>query len=267
MSIFSWAIFLLGALLLFARMPSEGSKTKVFVIGLNKTGTTSLGDVLRILGYRRLGWGDFVSRKLFHDWYSGNLEPLIKYTTEYDAFEDLPWPFVYQEMATLYPDAKFILSVRANEEVWWKSISRHTARRYWIGHELTYGSYSAANDKDAYIDLYLQHQQSVRQFFKDQPERLLDLNIDKGADWATLCNFLGCQSMPQSPFPKSNTQTSFLNADYIGFFEKWDNMVNFLESQIVSYWYYNGHPKFIPGKAIGLRSYSQGPVEVLSEKR
>lgn len=248
-------------------MSSTSPTPKVFVVGLNKTGTTSLGDALRFVGYRRLGWGDFTSRKLFHDWYSGNLEPLIKCTTEYDAFEDLPWPFVYQEMAALYPDSKFILSTRANAEVWWKSISRHTARRVWIGHELTYGSYSAAEDKDGYIDLYLRHQQDVRQFFKDQPGRLLDLNIDEGADWTTLCEFLGCKSVPQSPFPKSNSKTSFLNADYTGFFEAWDNMVNALESQFVSYWYYNGHPKFIPGKVMGQRIPRQSSSEALSAER
>jgi hypothetical protein len=234
-------------------MTLSKSKPKVFVIGLNKTGTTSVGDALHQLGYRRLGWGDFTSRKLFHDWYSGNLEPLVKYTTEYDAFEDLPWPFVYQEMAALYTDAKFILSVRANEEVWWKSISRHTARRVWIGHELTYGSYSAAKDKEAYINLYRQHQQDVCQFFEDKPGRLLHLNIDESANWKPLCDFLNHDFVPNSPFPMSNSKSSFLNADYVGFFEAFDKIVNALESHIVSYWYYNGHPKFVPGKAIGQR--------------
>lgn len=41
-------------------------------------------------------------------------------------------------MAAIYPDAKFILSVRGNEEIWWRSIARHTEKRL-----LTYGSYSA----------------------------------------------------------------------------------------------------------------------------
>src|SRR5947208_12869418 len=111
-------------------MSTESTKPKVFVIGLNKTGTTSLGNALRILGYRKQGWGDFVSRKLFHDWYSGNLQPLIQYSTKY-----LPWPFAYEEMAAIYPDAKFILSVRGNEEIWWPSIARHTEKRLWIGHK------------------------------------------------------------------------------------------------------------------------------------
>ena len=269
MGVLSWAILLFIAVLLvirkLSRKSSVAQKTKVFVIGLNKTGTTSLGDALHILGYRRFGWYDFKSRKLFHDWYSDNLDPMIKYTMEFDAFEDLPWPFVYQEMATLYPDAKFVLSLRANEEVWWKSISRHTARRIWIGHHLVYGSYSAAEDKDAYINLYVRHQQQVHKYFKDQPERLLEINIDKGGDWTTLCDFLDISSIPQSPFPKSNSKGSILNADHAGFFEAWDNLESFIERLVVYYWYYGGHPKFIPGKAIGQRSRSQSlsdkPIE------
>jgi len=252
-----WSICLLAILLFLTNMSRESTKPKVFVIGLNKTGTTSLGNALRILGYRKLGWGDFVSRKLFHDWYSGNLQPLIQYSTVYEAFEDLPWPFVYEEMAVLYPDAKFILSLRANEEVWWRSIARHTEKRVWIGHKLTYGSYSATNDKAAYIDLYLSHRQRVHDFFKDQPGRLLELNIDETGKWDKLCEFLTCDAVPKSAFPKSNTKNSFANADPTGFLKAWDNLLSSLESLIVSHWYYNGHPQFIPGRAIGQRSHSQ----------
>jgi hypothetical protein len=251
MNYMPWTICLLAILLLLANRSTESTKPKVFVIGLNKTGTTSLGNALQILGYRKLGWGDFISRKLFHDWYSGNLQSLIQYSTKYDAFEDLPWPFAYKEMAALYPDAKFILSVRANEEIWWRSIARHTEKRVWIGHKLTYGSYSATKDKAAYIDLYLSHQQRVRGFFKNQPERLLEINIDESANWNKLCDFLGCSTVPKLAFPKSNTKNSFLNADPTGFLRAWDNFLSSLETVIVSHWYYNGHPKFVPGKATG----------------
>ena len=266
MNYMPWTICLLTILLL-ANTSTESTKPKVFVIGLNKTGTTSLGNALRILGYRTLGWGDFISRKLFHDWYSGNLQPLIQCSTKYDAFEDLPWPFAYEEMTTIYPDAKFILTVRENEETWWQSIARHTEKRVWIGHKLIYGSYFATNDKATYIELYLSHRQRVHEFFKNQPERLLEVNIDdESANWDKLCEFLGCSTVPKSAFPKSNTKNSFLNADPTGFFRAWDQFLSSLETMIVSHWYYNGHPKFILGKTTGQRLCSQNSPSLPSSE-
>jgi hypothetical protein len=44
--------------------PRISTKPKVFVIGLSKTGTTSMGDALAQLNYTRLGWSDIYSRYL-----------------------------------------------------------------------------------------------------------------------------------------------------------------------------------------------------------
>lgn len=64
--------------------------SKIFIIGLSKTGTTSLGDAFSILGYKRLGWKEIRSRELVHTWYNKDLGPLIEQTRYYDIFEDLP---------------------------------------------------------------------------------------------------------------------------------------------------------------------------------
>jgi hypothetical protein len=50
--------------------PPPGLKPKIFVIGLSKTGTTSIGDALEMLGYRRLGWRDIRSQHMVHTWVS-----------------------------------------------------------------------------------------------------------------------------------------------------------------------------------------------------
>jgi hypothetical protein len=91
-------------------------RPKVFVIGLSKTGTTSVGDALARLCFHRLGWEDIRSRFLFRSYMRGDISPFISLTQYYEAFEDLPWALVYQDMAHLYPDAKFILTLRANEQ-------------------------------------------------------------------------------------------------------------------------------------------------------
>lgn len=227
-------------------------KPKVFVVGLNKTGTTSLGDALWTLGYKRLGWKDILSRKLFHDWYSGNLRHLIGLSRTYDAFEDLPWSFMYEEMAEMYPDAKFILSVRSSEEKWWRSIYVHVNRNGWIGHELLYGSQFASNDtKEDFLSVYRNHNEAVREYFSDQPGRLLELRIDDGLRWEELCQFLGKIEVPMQSFPKSNPKDKWSNVDYFRIFYVWGYFVNWAETNMAKYWHYGGK---IPRAAPSLRS-------------
>jgi hypothetical protein len=198
-------------------------RPKVFVIGLSKTGTTSLGDALELLSYRRTGWEDIRSRFLFRSYTRGDLSFLVDRTFEFDAFEDLPWSLVYREMASLYPDAKFILTLRKSEDAWLKSIKRHTKCREWDGHEIIYGAKEATGNEVAYLDAYRNHTDSVREFFTSpqQTGRLLEFVIDqpeisKGEKWSRLCEFLGLSdsltmAIRQLDFPWSNATRSEQN--------------------------------------------------------
>lgn len=146
----------------------------------------------------------------------GDLTFLIDRTFEFDAFEDLPWSLIYREMATLYSDAKFILTLRKSEDVWLKSIKRHTEDRKWDGHEIVYGAEEATGNEGAYLDAYRNHTDSVREFFSSpsQQGRLMEFVIDqpeisKGEKWSRLCEFLGLsnsmtKTMRQMEFPHSN---------------------------------------------------------------
>jgi hypothetical protein len=195
-------------------------RPKVFVIGLSKTGTTSLGDALELLSYRRTGWEDIRSRFLFRAYMRGDLTFLIDRTFEFDAFEDLPWSLVYREMATLYSDAKFILTLRKSEDAWLKSIKRHTEGRKWDGHEIVYGAEEATGSEGVYLDAYRNHTDSVREFFSSpsQQGRLMEFVIDqpeisKGEKWSRLCEFLGLSDsmtkmIRQMDFPHSNATPS-----------------------------------------------------------
>lgn len=194
-------------------------RPKVFVIGLSKTGTTSLGDALELLSYRRTGWEDIRSRFLFRAYTRGDLSLLVDRTFDFDAFEDLPWSLVYREMAFLYPNAKFILTLRKSEDAWLESIKRHTKGRKWDGHETVYGAEEATGHEGAYLDAYRNHTDSVREFFASpgQEGRLLEFVIDqpdisKGERWSRLCEFLGISDskammMRQLEFPWSNAKS------------------------------------------------------------
>ena len=101
---------------------------KVICAGLSKTGTTSLGNALRVLGYKVY---DFPEHADIHgnEWlaiYRG--EKTADFASMYeavDAVTDLPAAFWYQEILEAFPDAKIILTVRDNDEVWVQSWVKH----------------------------------------------------------------------------------------------------------------------------------------------
>ncbi|KAK3067132.1 hypothetical protein LTR53_016169 [Teratosphaeriaceae sp. CCFEE 6253] len=207
-------ILLAALLLLLAAhriaQPPAHLRPKIFVIGLSKTGTSSIGDALALLRYKRLGWKDLRSRHLVHSWaHTGDLTALVDQTRYFDAFEDLPWPRVYREMAARYPDAKFVLSLRRDERVWLESLRRHVGRGAWGGYAYFYGATEVEGHEEEVLRAYREHAAEVREYFRGQPERYAELVIDDDGDanWAVLCKVADCPEgrVPAVPFPRSNT--------------------------------------------------------------
>ena len=99
-------------------------QTKVFCIGRNKTGTTSLKTALSDLGYRV---GDQrQAEKLIEHWRDRDFGPIIEYCRSAEAFQDVPFslPFTYVALDQAFPGSKFILSVRDPDD-WYESYIRH----------------------------------------------------------------------------------------------------------------------------------------------
>ncbi len=187
----------------------------IFGIGLNKTGTTTLGDAGEILGFKRLGWvrlrdghedghrQPFGSDGLTRDWLEGRTDHLIEVASGFDLVEDLPWPLVYREMAQAFPDARFVLTRRTSPETWLASIVKHQIGATGVkwGKIITsiYGSPSAAKDPELYVERYNSHLNEVRAFFAGS-DRLLEVCWEEGDGWPQLCGFLGVPA-PDVPFP------------------------------------------------------------------
>ena len=137
-------------------MTELNSKNKVFGIGLNKTGTTTLGQCGRILGYHctscnRSLLKDIVLRKDFSN--------VHRQVAQYDLFEDWPWPLIYKELDTIYPGSKFILTVRKSPDIWLNSLKKHSLKTGPFRHcrKLAYGyNYPFKREKE-HIDFYQQH--------------------------------------------------------------------------------------------------------------
>lgn len=110
------------------RNPRHSSK--VFGIGYNKTGSTTLEAILRHYGFRlpkQLDQERILSKLPFDaDW-----ERLKGFVADYDAFQDLPFSQYETWIAcdVLFPSSKFILTVR-EPDVWFRSYERYYRKVY-----------------------------------------------------------------------------------------------------------------------------------------
>ena len=171
---------------------------KIFCIGFHKTGTTSLRDALRHLGYSVTGPNETRNPRIAEE----VLDIAFSLVDQFDAFQDNPWPIIYKELDTEYPGSKFILTTRPVEE-WIMSAIRHfdtkdTPMREWI-----YGVGHPVGHEEVYIERYMRHYREVEEYFKDRPDDLLTMNLPQGDGWEKLCTFLG-KGVPSIPFPHSN---------------------------------------------------------------
>ena len=183
-------------------MARRASTPKIFGIGLNKTGTGTLGVCGKIFGYRCTSW----DRGLLKDVVRRNDFTRVKEViAEHDLFEDWPWPLIYKELDLMCPGSKFILTVRKDGEAWLKSLKQHSLRTNPLKNcrKLAYGySYVNGHEKE-HLELYARHNENIRSYFKGREDDFIEVCWEKGHGWNELCNFLG-QDIPEVDFPHSN---------------------------------------------------------------
>ncbi|WP_216665406.1 sulfotransferase family protein [Pseudoruegeria sp. HB172150] len=182
---------------------------KIFGIGFHKTGTTSLGVALNKLGYKVIG----PTATLDPDIADKYLELTRTESHHYDAFEDNPWPLVFREMDEMWPDAKFILTVR-DPQKWIGSCVKHFGEKSTPMRELIYGKGNGAplGNEEHYVRTMVAHNEAVRSHFADRPGKLLEMDFSAGDGWEKLCPFLG-HPMFAEPFPRTNTVSDRARAD------------------------------------------------------
>ena len=186
-------------------MQERGSGNKVFVIGLSKTGTTSLGQCLAKLGCHHLPFNrDTANAFLRRDW-----EYLDQQAAVFDSVDDWPWPALFKRLDRLYPDAKFILTFRKDPQRWLKSYQNHCLthwprlREVPLYNRAFFGFGFPHGNESRHLDLYHAHFEVVRAHFAGRPEKLLQFCIDDSPTWEPICQFLDLP-IPTLPFPHSN---------------------------------------------------------------
>lgn len=186
--------------------------TKVFGIGLSRTGTLSLAAALQHLGYRAAHFVQHLqARRGETSWFAGDFE--ADSLDGYDAAVDLPIPAFYPQLDARYPGSRFILTIREPDS-WIASVRRHWARwpisetpddtddprgryRRWV-RLATYGTFGFSETRLRFA--CEAHTRNIRAYFANRPQDLLVFDICGGEGWDKLCPFLG-KPIPDAPFP------------------------------------------------------------------
>ena len=99
--------------------------TKVFGIGLPKTGTTSLGYCFRRFGFKHRTFDMDLAVQVKR----GRLEPVFAEAERFETFEDWPWFEIYRELDQRFPRSKFILTLRKDTATYVASLQGHHERQ------------------------------------------------------------------------------------------------------------------------------------------
>lgn len=198
---------------------------KVFGIGANKTGSTSLHAIFHATGLKVCpqAEAEITSRALTR----GKLDPLRKVVDRYDAFQDVLFAIksTYAQLDALYPDSRFILTWR-EPDIWFESFRNHNLRQLrltadhgaitagdfegkdylYAGHRLfkfesdwllTVGpdyalrsDWGLSFDRDHFIGLYTRRNEEIVRHFSQRPGDLLVIDITKEHSTRKIVDFL-----------------------------------------------------------------------------
>lgn len=111
----------------------SAGKPKIFCIGKNKTGTTSLKAAMAELQYRVGVQRD--AELLIHDWAIRDFRRIVRYCRSAEFFQDVPfsYPYTFIAMDQAFKGSKFILTVRDNPEQWYNSLVKFHSKLFGEG--------------------------------------------------------------------------------------------------------------------------------------
>ena len=150
-------------------------ETKVFGIGLSKTGTSSLDRALNELGIRSIHFP--CDRTTYEELATGNYR--LSILQNYQAATDIPVAPFYVQLDSVYPNSKYILTER-DVDSWLVSVRKHWEFMWrWAENDRkfcefitfitarTYGVHRFQGDRFKYV--YHRHADEVRNYFRNRP--------------------------------------------------------------------------------------------------
>ena len=209
------------------RRISVYNKPKIFGIGNNKTGTTSLKIAMQNLGY--IVGAQRPAERMLSDWSQRNFKKIVRHCRKGEFFQDFPYskPYTFVVLDYVFPNSKFILTIRDSPEQWYSSLINFHAKKWgknsnvptkkdlqestyiWKGRpwESNRAIYNSPEDdpynKDILIKSYIDHNNSVIEYFRHRPQDLLILNVAEKGAYKKLGDFLG-RKVEGEKFPRVN---------------------------------------------------------------
>lgn len=167
---------------------------KIFGIGLSRTGTKSLANAFRLLGYKYLH-------------YPKSRQELFSLNGILGAC-DIPVVRFYKELDKHFPESKFIYTIR-DKESWLISCENHfvhkkknqTAKGWKSDNRIAvYGAIDYTPEQ--WLKRYNEYDKEIKEYFKDRPNDLLIMDICAGDGWEKLLPFINLDvKYPTFPFP------------------------------------------------------------------
>jgi hypothetical protein len=177
-------------------------RPRVFGIGLNKTGTSSLDEALRILGYRTLHDGgprvhDAVRRAI------DDGQPLLSNLDQrIDAFSDVGLlSRRFRMLDAQYPGSRFVHTTRPLD-AWLDSRRRHVKRNIARKAMGKYDGTFLVVDEEKWINEWEVHHERVHAYFAGR-DHFLEIDLTTNPGWPPLCTLLDVPE-PEVPFPWAN---------------------------------------------------------------
>lgn len=201
---------------------------KIFVIGTNKTGTTSLHGYFQACGFLVSPQWEF--EQLSDEFHQGNRSRIMELIKAYETFQDTPFSMADEEfldeLQKRYPRAKFILSVRESTDVWYQSLVRFHSNSFFEGRtDVSWEEVKSVNyvnpgriyrsmirivgdesippyDESTWKAFYERHNQKMRVYFHQSPN-FLEIDLSSPSAQLQLSQFL--ETDPSIAIPHLNT--------------------------------------------------------------
>ena len=182
---------------------------KIFCVGLNKTGTSSLHQAFTILGIKSVHYKGVektdIKEIIQTNYLAGN--NILEGIEHYEAYSD--WDLgpstidIVKEFDKQYPNSKFILNIR-DMEGWLNSREKHVIRNQERKRKEPNADINWLTiDREAWATQFKRHYNGVNSHFKGRENQLLAFDVTQGDGWGKLCPFLELP-IPTAPFPKEN---------------------------------------------------------------
>jgi hypothetical protein len=203
------------------------SINKIICVGQPKTGTKTLKQIFEKLGKKTSGYplcflknnSDYITIDDIHidtDNFFNNIGYLDKNLEMFDFFHDVPYSFNYELIDKQYPDSKFILTIR-DENDWFKSLFHYVrlplpeCSPKKLLNVIYHHEIILEEHKEEVIGLYRKYNNDVITYFKNTPEKLLIINLcDKNKNEQEIiqkiCQFTKLTISNNFVFPHENSQ-------------------------------------------------------------